>query len=54
MFRVKVTRNGGRGSTWCFPLGALRLAVICLTLMTLKPKSSRLLEISSAGVSGGR
>jgi hypothetical protein len=36
------------------PLDAVRVTVICLTLMTLKPKSSRLLEISSAGVSGGR
>jgi hypothetical protein len=30
------------------------VAIICLKLMTLKPKFSRLLEISSAGMSGGR
>jgi hypothetical protein len=53
-FFVKVARNRGRISTWVCPFGALRLVVNCLTLMTLKPKSSRLLEISSAGVSGGR
>jgi hypothetical protein len=49
MFHIKVTNNRGRGST----LGAVRVAVICLTLMTLKPKSSRLLEVSPAGVSWG-
>jgi hypothetical protein len=54
MFFVNVTRNRGRVFTWVCPLGALQLAVICLILMTLKPKSSRLLEISSAGLSGGR
>jgi hypothetical protein len=35
------------------PLGVLRVAVIYLTLTTLKPKSSRPLDISSAGMSGG-
>jgi hypothetical protein len=54
MFLLKVIRNGGRNSTWFSALGALRVAVICLTLMSLNLKSSRLLEISSAGVSGGR
>jgi hypothetical protein len=54
IFLVKVTRNRGRVSTWVCPFGALRVAVIYLTLMTLKPKSSRLLEISSAGMSGVR
>jgi hypothetical protein len=42
----------GRVSTWDFPFRALRLVVSCLTLMTLKTKPSRLLEIYSAGVSG--
>jgi hypothetical protein len=50
MFRVKVKRKRWRGSTSVCPLGALRVAVICLKLMTLKSKTSRLLEISSAGV----
>jgi hypothetical protein len=49
MFRVKLTENSGKG-----PSGFVRLFVLCLTLMTLKPKPSRLLEISSAGVSSGR
>jgi hypothetical protein len=53
-FLIKVTRNRGRVSKWVCPFGALLLVVNCLTLMTLKPKPSRLLEISSAGVSGGR
>jgi hypothetical protein len=44
-----MTRPGFRGrvSTYVCPVGALRLVVNCLTLMTLKPKTSRLLEISS-------
>jgi hypothetical protein len=29
------------------------MALICLTLMTLKPKSSKQLEMSSTGMSGG-
>jgi hypothetical protein len=53
MFLVKVRRNRESVSTWVCPLGAVRVAVICLALMMLKPKSSRLLEISSTGVSGG-
>jgi hypothetical protein len=53
MFLVKVTRNRGRGGFVC-PLRAVRVAVICVTLLTLKPKFSRLLELSSAGVSGVR
>jgi hypothetical protein len=52
MFLVKVTMNRGRGSSSVCPLGAVREAVICLTLMTLKPMSSRLLDISSAGCQG--
>jgi hypothetical protein len=44
MFLVTVTRNRGRGSTWVCPLSAVRVAVICITLMTLKPKFSRLLK----------
>jgi hypothetical protein len=52
MFLVKVARNRGRRSVWVCPLDAVRVAVICLMLMTLKPKSSRLLDISSTGVSG--
>jgi hypothetical protein len=51
MFLVKATRNRV-DDTWVCPLGVVRLAVICLTLMTLKMKSSRRLELSSAGVSG--
>jgi hypothetical protein len=43
-FFVKVTRNTERVSTWDCPFGALRLVVNYLTLMTLKPKPSRLLE----------
>jgi hypothetical protein len=54
MLLVKITRNSGRVSMWVCLLGAVRVAVICLTLMVLKPKPSRLLEISSAGMSGGR
>jgi hypothetical protein len=54
MFLVKATRNRGRGSTWGFPFGTVRVAVFCLTLMTMKPKFSRPLEISSDGVPGGR
>jgi hypothetical protein len=54
MFLVKVTRNKGRFSKCLCPVGALQLVVNSLTLMTLKPKPSSLLEISSAGVSGGR
>jgi hypothetical protein len=51
---VKVTWNRARGFTWVCLLGAVRMAVICLTLMTLKLKFSSPLEISSAGVSGGK
>jgi hypothetical protein len=51
---VKITKNRGRDSTWVCLLGAVRVAVNCLTLMTLKSKFSRPLEIASAGVSGGR
>jgi hypothetical protein len=51
---VKVTRNRGRDATWDCPLGAVRVAVICLALMTLKSKYSRLVEISSAGKYWGR
>jgi hypothetical protein len=48
MLLVMVTRNRVRVSTYFFfPLGVLRVTVICLTLVTLKPKTSRLLEISS-------
>jgi hypothetical protein len=54
MCLVKVTKNRGRNSTWVCPLGAARVAVIYLTFMTLKPKSSRLLDTSSAGVQGGK
>jgi hypothetical protein len=46
--------NKGRFSKSVFPFGAVRLVINCLALMTLKPQSSRLLEISSAGVSVGR
>jgi hypothetical protein len=53
-FLINVTRNRGRVSKWVCPFGALRLVVNCLTLMTLNPKPSRLLEISSAGVSRGK
>jgi hypothetical protein len=35
-------------------LGAIQVAVICLMLMTLQPKSYRLLETYSTGVSWGR
>jgi hypothetical protein len=31
MFLVKVTRNRGRVSTWGCPLGALRVAVVCIS-----------------------
>jgi hypothetical protein len=34
MFLVKVTRNRERGSVWGFPLDAVQVAAICLTLMT--------------------
>jgi hypothetical protein len=51
MFLVVVTRNKRRVSKWVCPFRTLRLVVNCLTLMTLKPKYSRLLAISSAGVS---
>jgi hypothetical protein len=47
MFLVEVTRNRGRGSVWVFPFGAVQVTVICPTLMTLKPKFSRLLGIFS-------
>jgi hypothetical protein len=53
VFLVKVRRKRGRGSVWVCPLGALQVAITCLTLM-FKPKYSGLLEISSTGVSGGR
>jgi hypothetical protein len=53
-FLVKVTRNRGKVFTWVYPFGVLRLIVNCLTLMMLKPKSFRLSEIPSAGVSRGR
>jgi hypothetical protein len=53
MFHDEETRNRGTGSTWIYRLGALRVA-ICLTLLMLKPKSSALLEISSAGVCKGK
>jgi hypothetical protein len=42
MFLVKLTRNRGRGSMWVCPLDAVQVVIICLKLMTLKPKSSRL------------
>jgi hypothetical protein len=48
MFLIYAIRNRERASTCICPLGAVRVAVICLMLMLLKPKSSRLLEISSA------
>jgi hypothetical protein len=51
MFLVKATRNRVDG-IWVCPLGAVRLPIICLTLLTLKMKSSRRLELYSAGVSG--
>jgi hypothetical protein len=54
VFLVKVTRNRGKSTTWVCPLGAVGLAVIYLTLMTLKTKSLRSLKISSAGVAGER
>jgi hypothetical protein len=54
VFLVKVTRNRRMGSTWVCALGALRVAVVCFTLMTLKSKSLTLLEIISVGVSGGK
>jgi hypothetical protein len=50
MFHVKVRRNRERGSTWNCPLGAVQVAVVCLMLITLKPKSSRLLKIFYAGL----
>jgi hypothetical protein len=39
---------------WVCPSDAVLMTVICLTLMTLKCKFSRLLEISFAGVSDER
>jgi hypothetical protein len=53
MFHVKI-RYRGRSSTWVCPLSTVRVVVICLTLITLKSKSSRPMEISSAGVFVGR
>jgi hypothetical protein len=53
MFLVKVTRNRGRSSMWVCPLGAVQMIVICLMLIMLKPKFSRLLVISATGMSGG-
>jgi hypothetical protein len=53
MFIAKITRNRERVFTWHCPLDAVRVAVIFLMLITLKPKSSRPLEISSASLSGG-
>jgi hypothetical protein len=53
VFLIKLTRNRGMGSKWVFPLDARRVAVICFTVTMLKFKSLRLLEVFSAGVSGG-
>jgi hypothetical protein len=53
MFLVKITRNRGRGSTWVCLLGAVHLAIICLMLIMLMPKFSRLYEVSSAGMGEG-
>jgi hypothetical protein len=52
MILVKVTRKRRKGITSFCPLGALQVAVIYLTLTMMRPKSSGLLEISSAGLSG--
>jgi hypothetical protein len=41
LFLVKVTKNRGRGFTSVCLLGAVRVVVICLMLMTLKPKFSK-------------
>jgi hypothetical protein len=49
MFLVKVTRYKGNGSTWVCPFGAVRAAVIFLTLTSLKPSSSRLLACLGEG-----
>jgi hypothetical protein len=50
---VRVTRKRGRLIVWLSPSGKGRFAVICFTLKTLKPRSCRPFEISSAGVSPG-
>jgi hypothetical protein len=52
MFIAEATRNIDRGSMWDSPMSAVRVIVFCLTFMMLKSKSSMLLEISSAGLSG--
>jgi hypothetical protein len=50
----RVIRNNGRVFVDAPSVGNRRIAVICLTLITSKPWVTRLLEMSSGGILGGR
>jgi hypothetical protein len=50
----KVIRKRGRFTVYVPPASDLRVAEICLTLITPKPRSTNLSEMSSGGVVNGK